>query len=119
MMEEKDLRIGNYVILGVTMSVLDDAHIIVAADFKYIKSLCLVGLDPIPLTEEWLIKFGFELWHENFQDQYRIDGFPLLLRISKTGCVCSGHEYTIKKLFVHELQNLYFALTGEELTLSE
>lgn len=78
---------------------------------------------PIPLTEEWLVRFGFEylyfnseeLIHKEFKNLYAYkhvmnDGFGIVLR--------GFHALPFVK-HVHQLQNLYFALTGEELTLSE
>ena len=78
-------------------------------------------IQPIILTEEWLYKFGFEengvdkkenekyrkYWSEGKFDVYKIISFYLDNNKS--------HEPDIK--YVHQLQNLYFALTGEELTL--
>lgn len=75
------------------------------------------NFEPIPLTEEWLIKLGFGLWQHNIQYKYRKDGFPFLLRISKDGCVVDGCEFCMKIYHVHQLQNLFFALTGKELQI--
>lgn len=82
-------------------------------------------VEPIPITEEWLVKFGFEkLPNSNATFQILRDG--------------PGHDFTLEWdedieawdvylednfwiqvpiLSVHQLQNLYFALTGEELTI--
>ena len=71
-------------------------------------------LEPIPLTEEWLLKFGAthfagRVYH---LDMYKIaifdDGAVLIL-----GSMLSN-KISIGK-YVHQLQNLYFALTNEEL----
>lgn len=78
-------------------------------------------LSPIPLTEGWLEKFGlvkhgeetesYELdytyYHQNGSDTYSLaDDFG-----DGTITYIGACEY------VHQLQNLYFALTGEELTI--
>lgn len=72
-----------------------------------------IECEPIPLTEEWLLKFGFEpLGSSRFDFKiftyYLYDGsfYNQSSRLS-----------TIK--YVHQLQNLYFALTGEELKIKE
>ena len=74
---------------------------------------------PIPLTEEWLFKLGFELINNDF---YRSRNSELELHwtVNKNKMI---PEYNGKRLitgynfkYVHQLQNLYFALTGEELT---
>jgi hypothetical protein len=54
-------------------------------------------IHPIPITEDWLLNFGFEQ-----------NGHKLPIQLHQRG------KTHIK--YVHQLQNLYFALTGEELT---
>ena len=81
---------------------------------------------PIPLTEEWLTKFGFEkpsvcgsyvilyLNDENKPSSLQIPLFRKdVIQICRSG-ICA---YEAKCEFVHQLQNLYFALTGEELEI--
>jgi hypothetical protein len=73
--------------------------------------------EPIPLTEEWLLKFGFE-WknHGLHKDNWVIRQFggdwTIFLSNEK-------YNFDIKLCYVHQLQNLYFALTGEELKQHE
>lgn len=68
---------------------------------------------PIPLTHEWLLKFGFE---ENKMCYYTDE-----LYLKKIDFQPIGEEETdiifYKLEYVHQLQTLYFALTNEELTL--
>ena len=83
-------------------------------------------LDPIPLTEEWLIKFGFNLdegvgvW---FGPKYAEPAYYFTLWASygkhPVRFTRNNPSDTIDILYVHQLQNLYFALTGEELTIEE
>ena len=68
---------------------------------------------PIPLTEEWLLKFGFEkhnkeYWYKDIFVGLDDNSFNLKEGIG---------VYLTDVLYVHSLQNIYFALTGEELTL--
>jgi len=74
---------------------------------------------PIPLTEEWLLKFGFESdWSGwSHKDVY----FELGVSGDKYINMVNGGEYNHGVPFehVHQLQNLFFALTGEELTIKE
>jgi hypothetical protein len=76
------------------------------------------SVQPIPLTEVWLVKFGFNilltekesiLYRKNSQDVnvHPIGGFTYGVR----------GVPVVKIKNVHQLQNLYFALTGEELTI--
>lgn len=82
-------------------------------------------IKPIPLTEEWLLKFGFK---ETEKQTYEITDFKDCIDF----CVSIYEDKVIltfwsddpiyfrySEMNVHQLQNLYFSLTGEELTLSE
>ena len=83
---------------------------------------------PIPLTEDWLTRFGFEK-NENGEPQIdACEGTALSISIGETPykysawlCVKGNFQYWQMSTceFVHELQNFYFALTGEELELKE
>ncbi len=75
-------------------------------------------LSGIPLTEEWLLKMGFN----------PIDSDPDILYYTKNNVALNAFgdhskiwlryvSNTIEIKSVHQLQNLYFALTGEELTI--
>jgi hypothetical protein len=88
---------------------------------------------PIPITEEWLLKFGFtnidntniyvksmhKIGAEKLkslavyidENNYTIAIVDYYTGVEKTDLLHLDYE------FVHQLQNLYFALTGEELTI--
>ena len=72
---------------------------------------------PIPLTEEWLIeKMKF---HKQNNQIYSI-GLKLFISWWNTNSIeidINGEVLEINCKYVHELQNIYFALTGEELTI--
>lgn len=70
-------------------------------------------LSPILITEEWLIKFGLE---KDEGDVFHTKWFKCF--INPNGILCLvGYENNHQNIkYVHQLQNLYFALTGEELT---
>ena len=72
--------------------------------------------EPIPLTEEWLIKFGFIKFNGWFFLETR---FTSIYISPLTGYCSIGaneeYDFPYKVLYIHQLQNLYFALTGEEL----
>ena len=96
-MEEKELRIGNYVNIEGEIFKVD------LQELYYNSSL----MNPIPLTEEWLIKLGFEKAYETcyqYKDFILNDKFIMM-----------DIDITIQLKYVHQLQNLYFALIGEEL----
>ena len=84
---------------------------------------CLAYLEdyqPIPLTEEWLIKFGFKhsarmIWDiPNTEYSFSLDRFCLW---DYTGD--EGYLISTDLNYVHQLQNICFALTGEELKIKE
>jgi len=78
-------------------------------------TLFLENIEPIPLTEEWLLKFGFEIKQGRFGNEYW-GKINLYTSSDKKIVFCfDGYLKGIK--YVHQLQNLYFALTGNELTL--
>lgn len=73
--------------------------------------------EPIPLTEEWLLKFGFDI-----KDKDRLDWVKGAFNLERSNedndkfCF-EVYSHYIPLDYVHQLQNLYFALTGEELKL--
>lgn len=111
-MKTTELRIGNLVEFFVGAKPNDwQYNTIDYKDLEYISQY-----RPIPLTEEWLLKFGFEkVWHEFFLNGFCIfkdsDNFYYSLRDEGMMDVCI--------IYVHQLQNLYNALTGQELECSE
>ena len=69
---------------------------------------------PIELTEEWLLKFGFEKDNElNFVKF----SFKVHFWSNYNSYMYGWVGGNIELKYVHQLQNLYFALTGEELTI--
>ena len=79
-------------------------------------------IKPIPLTQEWLLKFGFIKRPFQGKDFFVIDNIELYFTERKEfkGWIFNLNENDLRGIhFVHQLQNLYFALTGEELTLKE
>ena len=128
-MKANELRIGNFV--------YDYFNEFAKVDFVMICNVEKMKLKPIPLTEEWLLKFGFEKiiydsdetgygteYHLRVNDELFIsyeDDFSCELYDSKIrmpngiGIIPSWEQTK----YVHGLQNIVFAITGEELTLSE
>lgn len=85
-----------------------------------------IGLSGIPLTEEILLKCGFEVIDDNPKQKphYKGDILFKVLDFEFTNSMCDGFkcyqinngETIIKSL--HQLQNLFHALTGQELTIN-
>ena len=81
-------------------------------------------LQPIPLTEEWLLKFGFKYRNSGAggQDQWAGYGFWelddfYLLGNRKGAPVYYARYKPSETIYVHQLQNLYFALCQQELKI--
>ena len=77
-------------------------------------------IEPIPLTEKWLLKAGFVKVGMNYQKDW-----ILLWTYLKTGEVHfvlnepnSNKRHITELKYVHQLQNLYFALEGSEIIFS-
>lgn len=138
MITSKDLRLGNYVIgfyedeegLEENEDILFEAVCRVTSldcsgflDFNiYVESDdCNVEVyekfEGIDLTEEWLIKLGLKKIEEYcFElDDIHVNTKRELIWIT-TKCK-RELEFNIPN-YIHELQNLYFALTGSELTVA-
>ena len=76
-------------------------------------------INPIPLTEEILLEFGFFKKLGNYElENFR---FHISQPMNFDGFVfCEGYSVITDKIqFVHQLQNLYFDLTGDELTFKK
>jgi hypothetical protein len=105
-MKTNELRIGNWV--------FNKAH--GRKQIKEVYGDCSV-YDPIPLTEEWLLKFGFREQPLDEITIYRFNGLTLNAN-AKTHYSATYKGGFIKfVLYVHQLQNLYFVLTGNELEI--
>ena len=116
-MEAKDLRIGNYVDWKTNKSLkiemldgecgvggLDCVELCPISDWK-----------PIPLTEEWLVKFGFG--YNCYTNKWGFKGFVIYWDAENIRWFVNISDGLVVDLtHVHILQNT-FALTGEELTI--
>ena len=112
-MEAKELRIGNWV-YNATIKKEMQVYPMMIAQLSMVEGES--NIEPIPLTEEWLLRFGFEKngeeWfiHEN-NFELVFDEGKYFYTWDYNWCTSFGIKY------IHQLQNLYFALTGEELQL--
>lgn len=118
-MKPNELRIGNYII---------DSHngnIGQVTSGKVIDNLLDI-LKPIPLTEQWLLDFGFEKYYETVEcgineelEGFKLGDLDIMQDVYGNWFMC-GMEFNVNRFkHVHQLQNLYFALTGEELAIKE
>lgn len=93
---------------------------------------CTMSLDNvsgIPLTEDWLLRFGFEnitltrgILYPTFEKKYRhvlVESSIKLQEIDTNMWMWLVGNTNVHIYEVHQLQNLYFALTGQELELKK
>jgi hypothetical protein len=79
--------------------------------------------NPILLTEDWLLKFGFKLVFAGQGDGFIYEcgqlcnAMNIYSRNRNVFLYSTFNSCEINIKYVHQLQNLYFALTGEELSL--
>jgi hypothetical protein len=69
---------------------------------------------PIPLIEEWLLKSGFAIPQPEFAILNK-NGYELYFCFDYEGATLALDKKNTEVKYVHQLQNLYFALTNEEL----
>lgn len=121
----EELRIGNLVIAknifnGNQMTV-DGIGLTVFFKGMHVGEY-VKDIEGIDLTPEWLERCGFE-YAEGFADDYTKQPITLYNNPFKKGWTIEnlfGHQITEDLLvveYVHQLQNLFFALTGKELNI--
>jgi hypothetical protein len=139
MIEAKDLRIGNLVTIGTkALHYIPNSDNIFEVEllgrsvvhFKGLGSGEFYGdLKGIPLTEEWLKRLGLEVMFE----EGKVTGAVYNILFKEAGmlievfhnkqdkCWNFGNWFPSKVnvLYVHQLQNIIYLLTGEELTIKE
>jgi len=133
-MKATELRINNYVsrdgaeciVKGLTDGIIS-VDVFVSAPGNMATSGALII--PIPITEDWLIRFGFTKYKLScklrvddwcFEYSRAFDGIYSFI-LESNGYYEAPGELDLSQVcqYVHQLQNLYFALTGKELTLKE
>lgn len=120
MIPANELRIGNWFKVG--------EHWLQVHDISDTQNG--VGMDPIPLAAEILEKCGFKRDRDGFY-QLPING-GFIIECFATGGVVGSNQSTTKfafnlivgigrqassmtQFYLHQLQNIHFAITGEEL----
>lgn len=119
MINPKELRIGNLIFSETKAKPVYVTHRIISD----LASHAPLPYQPILITAEWLLRCGFEISSDEYggwlspsvnDERWRVrpaDGhFYWKLEMSTTPVIFSG---------VHHLQNWFYFLTGEELTVKE
>ena len=114
MIEAKELRIGNWV--------FTEAYKNKVYSLKdgIVNGVCQSYVDPIPITEKRLEEFGFSYMGATYMaiDEFVLNDFTILREQDEFMFSyenASGDNIDIVLKYIHQLQNLFFALTGEEL----
>ena len=140
-MKVEELRIGNLVFVndqvcnpeleGVTMIVKEIYKDRLVCDYMLVVSdiinrkthnVSIGDIKPIPLTEEVLLKCGFEIKPDSslptfvysgrldLQVEFMLGEYSFRIEVE------NRHTTFVRVIkYLHELQNLYFSITGEEL----
>lgn len=114
-MKADELMIGNYYNeFGIPKQVT--AEFMLKLDNIQKCKKIAIDVSPIPLTEEWLLKFGFEY---SGGEGYLMPCGEYIYASLRNGYMLDAHKnHDFKGIhYVHQLQNLYFALTQEKLTI--
>jgi hypothetical protein len=118
-MKASELRIGNITSMGVVCSIEDNVFRVLDSEGDTFKNTW-ADIQPIPLTEEWLLKLGFTD-EEDYLELEIHESLSIIyvgyLALMLDGVIIQINDVNSDK--VHQLQNLYFALTGEELKQQE
>lgn len=116
MLKAKDLMCGNY-IYSVTYSsvTIVNSHIIAEIEEnneKYFEGEFPPPYKYIAVTEEWLLQMGF-----NQLDKYTFVKNGVFIYNRKRGFVYGSKNRNLILLYIHQVQNLFKALTNKELTI--
>jgi hypothetical protein len=130
-MKAEELRIGNYLYckyLDEIITVLEiKSYGIIGKSNKTLskKWLDFIDLSPIPIDQNWLNNFGFKenknkLFLSPYEYSLHDECFTRMCYdfVEDKSFIINSNAYDgffIDCLYVHQLQNIYFVLTGQEL----
>ena len=116
-MNGTELRLGNFIYVdGITE---DHVNMVNGISIRLVNVELLIGPQklseclPIPITPEWLKRFGFK--PDCNEIQFNLNQFMFE---NKNNLFYIGQE-SFKIQYIHQLQNLYFALTGLTLMIKD
>lgn len=122
MIKASELRVGNLVQIDANcqevIEITGTTGTIRVAGMKNVKTP-YNQINGIPLTPEWLERFGFEVYGSEPYWKYA-DGINGMFKNNRFRLFTfQTHGDYVPVDYVHQLQNLYFALTGQELELKD
>jgi hypothetical protein len=132
-MKAEELRIGNYVVNDfkkyngfpvyidkvTALRLHGEVNVWTCPIDRAYEGTSAMMISGIELTEYFLYRFGFEKINnvnsETYPD-FRLNSVELLSNVNGGYVLNRGAGFT-HIIYVHQLQNIYYALTGEELTI--
>lgn len=134
-MESKELRIGNYLLttsgLQVEVEFIHSKHF----DCRELGTGLFIPngeYKPAPITEDWLLRLGFEKYKvsKSFGNTFILKYKNTIFKVCNKGgsdnfigvfyLKTQIHTFPISDIdvkYIHQLQNLYFAITKKELLI--
>ncbi len=131
MINGNELRIGNFIYFKdykshFIIELVSEEKIMIEEMYRRCDSDLI---HPIPLTEDWLTRLGFnvvpnmEVWRGEVQYEISVmpsaNRFLRIYELQFASIIEPNNEVHLNRFkYVHQLQNLYFSLTSEELIFS-
>ena len=129
-MKANELRLGNY--LKAINNTIDTFQLFGMYNERYLLigdeynnyDTTIKDIKPIEITEQWLVNLGFARIFKDLKGCYIDKSEKYMIcksDVNSFDIFIFGYEedlYITTLTFIHQLQNLYFALTGVELDLS-
>lgn len=131
MIQPFELMIGNYVLFdlndGILVKITDIGQSELFGMYETVVEMSahISEFNPIPLSEEWLISLGFKKWEDRYTIEAWGPGHPSqrfdidwkdgnIIMVSRYQE--SSDDLLMRHIeHVHQIQNLYFCLTGKKL----
>lgn len=111
-LSDEPIRIDDFTPKGINLAEWDNGS-------AFATEWTFEEIRPIPLTQKWLEKLGFVEGVDRMSGFLcHTNGFSILF--TNDNHWCFFERVAIRPVsWVHQLQNLYFALTSKELTIKE
>jgi len=130
LISEKDFRVGNFFYGNYEIEEDEKIHSVICKILGYhpynsffwvenkegIEEFC--SFQKIPITEEWLFKLGFFKYNNAYVLEKPTENIMNFKFSIWNDFTYNSSEFPIELKYVHQLQNLYFALTQRELTVA-
>ena len=124
-MEVQELRVGNHLFKYGEVVKIVEIGIKHKGDTNYYlrseNDNCGYWIDqfnPIPLTEEILLKCGFKKRSDGHFNMFKHSEVDIIICNDFSSWQCDGINFSVNRIkYLHQLQNLYWCLVGKELNI--